>query len=156
MFAGAERSVLVAGFAVYQGQRVFEVLADRMEALPDLEVRFFLDVHRHPGDPNPATEIVRQFSHGFREHQWPKGRRLPEVRYDPRSVAIDSPKKACLHAKCIVVDRKEAFITSANFTEAAQERNLEVGVLIRSPHVAERLAAHFDSLVVAERLVRAW
>jgi phosphatidylserine/phosphatidylglycerophosphate/cardiolipin synthase-like enzyme len=155
MFASAERSVLVAGFAVYQGQRVFEVLADRMEALPNLEVRLFLDVHRSPGDPTPATAIVRQFAHGFREHQWPQGRRLPEVRYDPRSLAIDTPKRACLHAKCIVVDRKEAFITSANFTEAAHERNLEVGVLIRSTHLANRLASHFDSLVTAEMLVRA-
>lgn len=60
-------------------------------------------------------------------------RRLPRVFYDPRALEMDSHKKACLHAKCIVVDRKEVFVSSANFTEAAQERYLEVGLLIHSP-----------------------
>jgi len=58
-----------------------------------------------------------------------------------------------MHAKCIVIDRKTVFVSSANFTEAAQERNLEVGLLIRSSTLADRLQAHFDSLV-AEKLLQ--
>ena len=38
-------------------------------------------------------------------------------------------------------------MSSANFTEAAQERNIEVGVLVRSQIVAERLIAFFAALV---------
>ena len=38
LFARAERSVLVVGYAIYQGKRVFEALAERMRELPDLEV----------------------------------------------------------------------------------------------------------------------
>jgi len=34
---------------------------------------------------------------------------------------------------------RTAFVSSANFTEAAQERSIEVGALVRSPIVAERL-----------------
>ena len=52
-----------------------------------------------------------------------------------------------MHAKCIVVDGVQLFISSANFTEAAQNRNLEVGLLIRSAPLAESLARYFDTLV---------
>src|SRR6516225_10035753 len=38
LFAHAEHSVLVAGYAVYQGQRVFQALADRMHQKPGLKV----------------------------------------------------------------------------------------------------------------------
>lgn len=38
MFARAERTVLVAGYAVFQGQRIFQALADRMEERPELQV----------------------------------------------------------------------------------------------------------------------
>jgi len=40
-------------------------------------------------------------------------------------------------------------VSSANFTEAAQERNIEVGLLVRSPRLADQLTNHFDSLLAA-------
>ncbi len=47
---------------------------------------------------------------------------------------------ACQHAKCILVDGVTAFITSANFTESAHERNIELGVLFReNPKVARSI-----------------
>jgi len=39
------------------------------------------------------------------------------------------------------------FVSSANFTEAAQERNIEVGLLIQSRALAERVRRFFDALV---------
>lgn len=59
---------------------------------------------------------------------------------------MEGPKRASLHAKCVVVDERMAFISSANFTEAAQIRNIEVGVLIRSEPFARQLAGHFMAL----------
>jgi phosphatidylserine/phosphatidylglycerophosphate/cardiolipin synthase-like enzyme len=56
-------------------------------------------------------------------------------------------RKAALHAKCVVIDGRAAFVSSANFTEAAQERNIEVGVLVRSEIVAERLINFFAALI---------
>jgi phosphatidylserine/phosphatidylglycerophosphate/cardiolipin synthase-like enzyme len=152
LFAHAQQSVLVAGYAVYQGQHVFQALADRMEELPELKVLMFFDIQRGPGDTAVSSEIIRRFATRFRTAQWPKGRRLPDVFFDPRALQTDSQKRACLHAKCIVVDRQHLFVSSANFTEAAQERNLEVGLLIHSRVVADRLQGHFEALVDA-RLV---
>jgi phosphatidylserine/phosphatidylglycerophosphate/cardiolipin synthase-like enzyme len=85
-----------------------------------------------PGDTSTAAEIVRRFAHRFQTRQWPPDRPLPHVFYDPRSLDLTADKRACLHAKCIVVDGESVFISSANFTEAAQERNIEVGLLVDS------------------------
>ena len=149
LFAHAQTSVLVAGYAVYQGQRVFRALADRMSEVPELSVRLFLDIQRGPGDTSAPREIVRRFAHRFRTTQWPTDRPMPRVFFDPRSLELKPEKKACLHAKCIVVDTRSVFVSSANFTEAAQERNIEVGLLAKDNSLAERIVRHFDSLVEA-------
>jgi phosphatidylserine/phosphatidylglycerophosphate/cardiolipin synthase-like enzyme len=124
---------------------VFKRLAERMEERPGLRVRLFLDVQRPPGDTSLAEELLRRFQHRFRTQEWPS-EQLPELYYDPRSLDLDSVKLSSLHAKCVVVDRRVAFVTSANFTEAAQTRNIEVGALIRSEGFARCLVGHFEAL----------
>jgi len=145
LFGSAETEVLVAGFAVYQGRAVFKRLAERMEERPGLRVRFFLDVQRAPGDTTLVDDLLRRFVQRFGAHEWP-GQKLPQLFYDPRSLDLDSVKRSSLHAKCIVVDRKTALVTSANFTEAAQMRNIEVGALIRCEQFAAQLVRHFETL----------
>jgi phosphatidylserine/phosphatidylglycerophosphate/cardiolipin synthase-like enzyme len=54
----------------------------------------------------------------------------------------------------VVVDRRVALVTSANFTEAAQERNIEAGVVVRSERFASRLADHFETLAELRLLCR--
>ena len=130
------KSVIVAGYAVYQGQRVFQAIAERMNDVPELRVQMFLDIQRAQGDTLAPREIVRRFADRFRTKQWPKDRKLPELFFDPRALEADSLKRACLHAKCVVIDRKDLFVSSANFTEEAQERNVEVGIVIHSPSLA--------------------
>jgi len=147
LFGAAESEVLVAGFAVYQGRAVFKRLAERMEERPGLHVKLFLDVQRQSADTSLPAELVRRFAHRFRTQEWP-GEKLPDLYYDPRSLDPDAVKRSCLHAKCIVVDRHMALVTSANFTEAAQARNIEVGALIHSPRFATRLAGHFEALAM--------
>jgi phosphatidylserine/phosphatidylglycerophosphate/cardiolipin synthase-like enzyme len=153
LFSNAKEYVLVAGYAVYQGREVFRALADRMTQLPELKVRMFLNVQRRPRDTSKDSELIREFSHRFKTVEWP-GKRLPEVYFDPRSLEMDSSKRASLHAKCIVIDLKTAFVSSANFTEAAQIRNIEAGVLLQSARFAMRLAEHFETLASAGMLVR--
>jgi phosphatidylserine/phosphatidylglycerophosphate/cardiolipin synthase-like enzyme len=149
LFANAQHSVLVAGYAVYQGRAVFRALADRMQDRPELKVRMFLDVQRGPGDTSMPSEVVKRFAVRFKTREWPDGRLLPQVFYDPRSLDLDAQKRACLHAKCVVVDGEAVFVSSANFTEAAQERNIEMGLLVRSRWLADQLTDHFDTLLDA-------
>jgi hypothetical protein len=145
LFRNAKESVLVAGYAVYQGYVVFKELAERMDQNPALQVNMYLDVQRPPHDHSSPAELVRMFSERFTRREWP-GRRLPKLYFDPRSLEWDHAKRASLHAKCVIVDRDQAFVSSANFTGAAQTKNIEVGVYLRSPSFARRLAQHFEIL----------
>jgi phosphatidylserine/phosphatidylglycerophosphate/cardiolipin synthase-like enzyme len=145
MFRNAKESVLVAGYAVYQGHIVFKELADRMDQDPDLKVQMYLDIQRPHRDQSSQSELVRIFADRFARQEWP-GRRLPTLYYDPRSLDLDYTRRASLHAKCVVVDKSQAFVSSANFTEAAQTKNIEVGAYLRSPAFAGRLAEHFETL----------
>jgi len=81
----------------------------------------------------------------FRRRQWP-GPTLPRLFYDPRALDLASAFRASLHAKVLIVDRRAALVTSANFTEAAQRRNIETGVLITHPPFVTRLADTFAGL----------
>jgi len=146
MFKHASKSVLVVGYAVFQGQQVFEALAKRMESHPDLDVKFFLNIARPDGDRNKSTVLVSRFMQRFKSKQWPANCRLPEIYFDPRSVADDAPVRSSLHAKCVVVDREQVFVSSANFTEAGQFRNIEVGLRIEQPSLAEKLILHFEHM----------
>ncbi len=154
LFANARESVLVAGYAVYQGQRVFQALADRMQEIPNLKVRMFLDIQRGPGDTSAATELMLRFAERFRSQQWPEDRPLPEVFFDPRSLETDPGQRACLHAKCVVVDERQVFVSSANFTEAAQKKNLEIGLFIHSHSLASQVTSYFEELVAKGLLVQ--
>lgn len=146
LFTQAEADVLAVGYAVYGGRTVFKALADRMAALPGLRARLLLDVRREGPDTSADSEIVVRFAHGFQTREWP-GSRLPEVYYDPRALDTDRSRRASLHAKCVVVDRKRVLVSSANFTEAAHVRNIELGLLVNDAALAERVAQHFDRLI---------
>jgi phosphatidylserine/phosphatidylglycerophosphate/cardiolipin synthase-like enzyme len=145
LFASATRSVLVCGFAISQGDKVFANLARNLDANPSLNVRIFTNVQRPWQDTRSDSEIVRAFAEEFRLKQWP-GDNMPRVLYDPRALTSGSGPRSCLHAKCLIVDDERALVTSANFTEAAMDRNIEAGVLVDDAGFAARLRAQFDAL----------
>jgi len=155
LFRRAETSVLVAGYAVYQGKQVFQELGRRMEELPNLQVRVFLNVSRKAEETGSPAQIVAGFVQKFKLYNWPAECRLPELYYDGRSLAATADTPISLHAKCIVIDEREIFVSSANFTEAAQHRNIEVGILVRSSALSRQAAEFFDALVRDGICVRA-
>lgn len=149
LFASAKRSVVVAGFAIKQGDRVFATLATNMDHNPALDVRIFTNIPRAWKDSRADSEIVREFADDFRRTQW-SGRRYPRVLYDQRALSSSPGPRSCLHAKCLIVDDHRALVTSANFTEAAMDRNIEAGLLIEDAVFAGRLRAQFDALERSE------
>ena len=153
LFSKAKLEVLVVGYAVYQGRQVFATLAENMDRNPGLKVTLCLDVRRGQGDTSLASDIVLRFEKNFKTKEWP-GKRLPEIYFDPRALEADWSSKAALHAKCVVVDTAEAFVSSANFTEAAHVKNIEVGMLIRQANQAAALSGYFEGLINAGTLVK--
>ena len=59
---------------------------------------------------------------------------------------MDWKIRASLHSKVVIVDRRRLFISSANLTDAAHEKNIETGVILESRKNAERIASYFESL----------
>lgn len=152
LVAQAQSEILLVGYAVYNGKVLFGPVGERLERTPSLKVRLCLDIRRERGDASSESEIVRRYAKDFMSKHWPSAV-LPELYFDRRALASDADR-ASLHAKCVIVDRKAALVTSANFTEAAQRRNIEAGVLIRHVPSAARLAEYFNGLIVGGLLTR--
>jgi phosphatidylserine/phosphatidylglycerophosphate/cardiolipin synthase-like enzyme len=152
LFSQAEQEVLLTSYVFHSAGEILRPLAEKHDANPNLRVRIILDLtHRRGPDKQPYAAVAPGFIHHFKEHQWP-GERLPEI-WDYRE-GFESPDAGVMHAKVIVVDRKVALVTSANFTEAAQDRNIEAGVLIQNSHFSGRLQGYFDSLIEKKVLRR--
>jgi phosphatidylserine/phosphatidylglycerophosphate/cardiolipin synthase-like enzyme len=152
LFGRARRSVLVSSYSLGSGAALFAPLAARMVELPSLRVRMFFDItvgDDRAAGPRTRAAYEARFVRRFRATQWP-GPRFPDVFYDPRTIDDASIH---FHAKCIIIDEEVALVTSANTSAAAQEENIEAGVLIEDRLFALALAKQFDDLVKARSLV---
>ncbi len=148
MFSNATESIFLCGFAVYQGKEIFSALARRMQTVPTMKVRMCLNIPRPRGDQSPSEVLIKRFRKQFTETQWPDNVDLPEIFYYPRTLeGSGSGKAASLHAKFVIADQHRVFLSSANFTEAAQQRNIEAGVITNNAALARDLSTHFQSLI---------
>lgn len=145
LLGSAERSVWASTYAYFDGPRAFEVLAQRMDSTPALRVTLLLNIQRRRGDTAEADELVRRFADRFWGTDWP-GASRPRVYFDPRSLELDGPA-GVLHAKAVVADDEAVFVTSANLTEAALDRNIEIGILMRDRALAASVSSHFRGLI---------
>lgn len=145
LIGAAQRSIWVCSYAFFDGPTAFATLAGRLDANPRLNVTLLLNIERRRGDTTAADTLVRRFADHFWGMAWP-GKTRPRVYYDPRSVADDGPG-GVLHAKAVVVDDEAVFITSANLTEAAFDRNIELGLLVRDRTLAATTVLHFRTLI---------
>jgi cardiolipin synthase A/B len=81
-------------------------------------------------------------------------RNLPRAQlYKWDNTKADLTPNASVHAKCAVADGHIAFVTSANLSDAAMERNMELGVLLRGGQVPSILDRHLAALVTTKQLL---
>ncbi len=78
-------------------------------------------------------------------------RRSPDTEANTRAGLVGSAGSSAsgLHAKTFSVDRARVFIGSFNFDPRSAKLNTEMGVVIDSPALAQRIAAAFDSSIPA-------
>lgn len=72
---------------------------------------------------------------------------VPSARLYAWRDKIDPFSDGRVHAKVAVADDRICFITSANLTGYAMERNMEAGVLTAGGHIPKVLSEHLHSLV---------
>lgn len=124
LLGSARRSVLIAGFSFDHGARL---LAPLHHVMREHGVRCALF----------AEDVAN-----FVSENWPFGEPFPTLYRDARDERYTS-----MHAKCVVVDDARVLVTSANFTDRGQTRNIEVGVLLHDPEFAQVLAAQWMDAV---------
>lgn len=152
LFKNAQKTVVLVGYAIYQGDEIFATLARRMTDNQNLEVSFFVEIERPRDDPSTIESTLKKYKERFIKSQWPAGCREPTIYYDPRS--LGRKKNSSLHAKCLVIDGKVIFVSSANFSRAGQHKNIELGITFRSRLVARQIELHFNGLVRNHSLIR--
>ncbi len=142
----ARHELILATFALYQGDQILAPIHDAMRRDPGLQVILILNIPRKYGDTTLSEEIIASFKRNFFSKHWPWVER-PAIYFFPPSLELDPAKRATMHAKFVVADGERCFITSANFTEAAQKKNIEVGVELAEAKEASRLANYIHGLI---------
>jgi phosphatidylserine/phosphatidylglycerophosphate/cardiolipin synthase-like enzyme len=150
VIGAAQHSVWVSTYAFFDGPRAFDYLARRMDLMPELRATLLLNLQRKRGDTTSTDHLVRLFADRFWSVEWP-GSSRPKVYFDPRALEADGPG-GVLHAKAVVADDEAVFVTSANLTEAAFDRNIELGLLVRDRTLALTITSHFQGLIARELL----
>lgn len=145
LLGSAKTSIWLSAYAFFEGPKAFEILAHQLDAVRGLQVTLLLNIQRRRGETTAAEHLVRSFAERFWRVEWP-GAARPRVFYDPRALDPDGPS-GVLHAKAVVCDEAAVFITSANLTEAAWDRNIELGLLVRDRALAGSVVAQFRTLV---------
>jgi phosphatidylserine/phosphatidylglycerophosphate/cardiolipin synthase-like enzyme len=143
LFENARKEVLIAGFRFDDGVDIFAPL-HRVMVEHGVRTTVFIDIDI-PGEAKTvagADEYARRAVEIFLCENWPFGEPRPAVYYDPRT-ALPGPPWVSLHAKCVVVDERLTFVTSANFTDRGQTPNVELGVLIEDGGFARNVAAQW-------------
>ncbi|XXT25293.1 phospholipase D-like domain-containing protein [Sorangium sp. So ce429] len=173
LFARAREHVLVAGYSIDHGAELFASLHRGM-ADHGVTADLFVDVEqlakrleqaaKGAGQSWPLVSAPLEAAKGnvargqavvalFYRLMWPFGDPRPVVYFDPRTA--DRQTAVSLHAKCVVIDHEYTLITSANFTDRGQTRNLEAGVAIEDRGFAASLERQWLNLVDAGIVVRA-
>ena len=137
LIAGSQRRVVLVTFAAHRVRH----LCDHLTQAVQRGVQLTLIVESEDESEGQLTsDAIRAFAGvpaaKLHLYYWPAAQR-------ERNQA-GRPGK--LHAKCAIID-DVALIGSANLTDDAFNRNMELGVLVRDPITVTTIADHFDELV---------
>lgn len=152
LFEGARQRVILAGYSFYNAT---EVLGPLHRTMRDhkVEATFFIDVKQvDHGVAYPIAAVQAQLQ-AFIDTNWTFGAPFPDLYCDRRALT-PGPPWSSLHAKCVAIDGKRAFLSSANFTSRGQERNIEAGALIHDATFAAQLERQWLGLIKAGLVLR--
>lgn len=138
----AKETLFLVSFVLVNIPEIEEAI--RTALAKDVDVRMLLESEdKNDSEPFQKTidRLLREIP-GLTLYVWPREKRE----------SVDSGF-ARVHAKCIVADQSNAFLTSANLTSAALDRNIEMGVNIRNGDVPKTIYQQFMALIRSEEIV---
>lgn len=133
LIRGAERELFLVSFVAYDVPRVVDALSEALRR--GIEVRFLLESSKSHGGTlaTDPTQRMRKALPGAELYSW-KDKSEPFA-------------GGRVHAKLAVADGSIAFITSANLTGHALEKNMEVGVIVQGGATPRALLDHLKGLI---------
>jgi len=143
MVSGAKKNITLVTFAASRIQELKKLLSSAISR--GVAVRLILEFEDASGG-QLSIDALRAFkgldSTKISIYLWPTDKREKNERGMPGK----------LHAKAAVADDM-VLISSANLTQDALNRNMELGVIIHNHSLAQKLEKHFDSLIDSGVLV---
>jgi phosphatidylserine/phosphatidylglycerophosphate/cardiolipin synthase-like enzyme len=138
LVAGATERVVILSYAAFTLSALASDLENAVRRGCTVDVVFENEADSGGGYQGQGTPFENV--EGIARWRWPADRR---------------GTGAALHAKVLVVDGRRALVGSANLTNRALTANLEAGVLVADPQVAEAIEEHVRELMAAGELVQA-
>ena len=138
LIKNAKESLFIASFAVYKARNVMNEMEKAIDK--GVKLTFLLETpesSHHKININPIDVIPKKIIQNSKILIWT---------YNNRKIDGDD-QIGTLHGKFIIQDDQRAFISSANLTESAFERNIELGVLIKERNLVKLLRSHIAELI---------
>ena len=136
----AKEKIFLSSFVAYDVEKVLELL--RRSIQRGVKVSMLLESSELHGG-GVSMDVIAKMKEALPEafiYYWKK-----------KDDGFDGGK---VHAKVAVSDDDICFISSANLTSHALEKNIEAGVLIRGGPIPLKLSAHLETLVSSKILKR--
>jgi phosphatidylserine/phosphatidylglycerophosphate/cardiolipin synthase-like enzyme len=143
LISESKRDILLISFAAYKIQRLNDALAGAIRRGVTMRM-----IHEYEGESEKqlSFDAINAFPPQLRSavtvYYWPTEKRERN----------ESGRPGKLHAKGAIIDDC-AVISSANLTDDAFFRNLELGALIEDDRFVHNLRRHFDELISSNILV---
>ena len=140
----ARNRLFIVSFVAYEVSLIIKALQDAVGRQVQVDILLESSTERGGKVTVDSVRTMKKVVPSANIYAWHVG---------TRKKAATSPSGS-VHAKCAVSDGKLAFITSANLSMAAMERNMELGVLVRGGHLPDELHGHLEALVATETVKR--
>ncbi len=136
---GAERVLFLVSFVAYDVSAIVHALNDACDR--GVEIRILLESSVAHGGSLSVDPMA-----GLRKS-------VPSANLYAWVDKAEPFTDGKVHAKVVVADERVCFITSANLTGFAMEKNMEAGVLISGERIPRQFAEHFHALVQTKVIV---
>lgn len=137
----AHNSLFLVSFVLVNIPAVEEAIRQALER--GVDVRMLLESEDKEGSSGFRDTIKRLQSDipGLTLYVWPREKR-----------ESTEGGFARVHAKCVVADKEYAFLTSANLTSAALDKNIEMGVRILGGNIPPTIYQQFIGMIRAKEI----
>ena len=133
VISSAEESLFITSFVAYEVPSIVDGLNSAIAR--GVSVSMLLELSQEHGGSISFDAISKM--RGL----------LPAAKLYAWTEKADCFENGSVHAKVAVADRRYCFITSANLTGYAMERNMEAGLLLAGGHIPMMLEEHLQALI---------